>query len=441
MNVKRNASTRIVIVGAGFAGAYCAQSLERRLRRRRDVEIVLVDRQNFFAFTPLLVEAGTGSLQPRHAVVSIRAFVRRSRFLMAEATRVDVAAQRLHYRLEPGAAEQCLDYDQLVLALGSVTRHPPVPGLAEHGYGMKSLADAVALRDRAIRMLELAEASDEPAARRALLHFVVVGANFTGVEVAGEYLHFLRAASRRYPRLSPDDCRVTLIEISDRVLGALGEELSRYASRQLARQGVEILTRRSVQAIGPESLDLDDGSRLASRTVIWCAGIAAPPPLWDGALPTNPQGWLLSAADMRVEGQERIWAIGDCAVNPDAAGRSLPATAQGAVQEGQQLAANLAAVVEGRPVRLLRYRHVGALAALGCRTGVAELFGVKLSGFWAWFLWRSVYLFKMPGASRRLRVALDWSLDLLFPREYVSLGLHEPAPRRPADADATAARR
>jgi len=437
MNATPGPGTRIVIVGAGFAGAYCAQSLERRLGRRQGAEIVLLDRQNFFAFTPLLVEAGTGSLEPRHAVVSVRAFIKRSRFLMAEATRVDANARRLHYRLEPGGAEQSLAYDQLVLALGSVTRQPPVPGLAEHGYGMKSLADAVALRDRAIRMLELAEASEVPAARAELLHFVVVGANFTGVEVAGEYLHFLRSASRRYPRLTPRDCRVTLIEISDRVLGALGDALSRYASRQLAREGVEILTRHSVEAIEPASALLDDGNRLASRTVIWCAGIAAPPPLWDAALPTDPQGWLLCDADMRVQGQERIWAIGDCAVNVDAAGRSLPATAQSAVQEGQQLAANLAAAVAGRPLRPLRYRHQGALAALGCRTGVAEVFGIKLSGFWAWFLWRTVYLVKMPGASRRLRVAVDWSLDLLFPRDDVTLGLHHsnpPAPPPPAPA-------
>jgi NADH dehydrogenase len=417
------------------------QSLERRLGGRRDVEIVLLDRHNYFAFTLLLVEAGTGSLQPRHAVVSLRAFTKRSRFLMAEATRVDVPGRRLYYRSAASEAEQCLAYDHLVLALGSVTRHPPVPGLAEHAFGMKSLTDAVALRDRAILMLELAEASEDPALRRELLHFVVVGGNFTGVEVAGEYLHFLRAASKRYPRLSPGDCRVTLIEISGRMLGALGEGLSGYAARQLARAGVEMRTRCSVQSIEPEALVLDDGSRLASRSVIWCAGIAAPPPLWSGDLPCNPQGWLLCAPDLRVEGQACIWAIGDCAVNRDAEGRSLPATAQSAVQEGRQLAANLAAAVDGRALRPLRYRQYGSLAALGCRTGVAELYGIKLSGFWAWFLWRTVYLFKMPGASRRLRVAVDWSLDLLFPRDYVTLGLHAPGERRPAAGDATAARR
>ena len=243
--------TRIVIVGAGFAGATCARTLERALRSRRDVEIVLLDRHNYFVFTPLLVEAGTGSLRPRHAVVSIRAFLKRSRFVMAEVTAVDPAARQLRYRLEPGAPERALDYDHLVLALGSVTRLPPVPGLAEHGFELKSLADAVALRDRAIAMLELAEATDDDAQRRALLHVVVVGGNFSGVEVAGEFLAFLREASRRYARVRPSDCRVTLVELGDTILSALGGPLSRYAEKRLGKMGVDVITRHAVDAIGP----------------------------------------------------------------------------------------------------------------------------------------------------------------------------------------------
>lgn len=438
--------TRIVIVGAGFAGATCARTLERALRSRRDVEIVLLDRHNYFVFTPLLVEAGTGSLHPRHAVVSIRAFLKRSRFVMAEVTAVDPAARQLRYRLEPGAPERALDYDHLVLALGSVTRLPPVPGLAEHGFELKSLADAVALRDRAIAMLELAEATDDDAQRRALLHVVVVGGNFSGVEVAGEFLAFLREASRRYARVRPSDCRVTLVELGDTILSALGGPLSRYAEKRLGKMGVDVITRHAVDAIGPAHAQLDDGRRLDTRTVIWCAGIAAPPPLWDGALPTDPQGWLLCEPDMRIRGQERVWGIGDCAVNVDAAGRTLPATAQSAVQEGAQLAGNLAALLRGDAARPLRYRDRGALAALGCRTGVAQVFGIKLSGFPAWFLWRTVYLSKMPGLGRKLRVTLDWTLDLLFRRDVVALGLHArhahsaPGTRQAAAAGSEAAR-
>lgn len=416
-------ATRIVIVGAGFAGAYCAQALERRLRRRPEVEIVLIDRHNYFAFTPLLVEAGTGSLEPRHAVVSVRAFLKRSRFLMAEATRVELAARRLHYRLEPAGPEASLEYEHLVLALGSRTRLPAVPGLVEYGFGLKSLSDAVALRDRAIRLLELAEATEDPDARRELLQVVVVGANFSGVELAGELLAFLREASRRFPRVAASDCRLTLVEIGERILGALDPGLADYAARQLRRRGVELLTRRSVRSIDADAVELDDGRRLPTRTVVWCAGIAAPPPIWDPALPTDAQGWLLCEPDLRVRGQATVWAIGDCAANPDADGRILPATAQSAVQEGLQAAANLAACLEGRPLRPLRYRQRAALAALGCRTGVAEVFGLRLSGFPAWFLWRSVYLLKMPGAARRWRLALDWTLDLLFGRDPVSLGL------------------
>lgn len=419
---------RVVIVGAGFAGATCARKLERRLRGREDVEVLLIDRNNFFVFTPLLVEAGTGSLQPRHAVVPVRDFLNRGRFLMAEVTAVEPDARRVRYRLGGEGEELALGYDQLVLAQGSVTRMPPVPGLAEHGFGMKRLGDAVALRDRALRLLEIADATEDPQRRRELLQLVVVGGNFTGVEVAGEYLAFLRRAARRTPNVEPRDCGVTLVELSDRVLGALGEELSRYAGEQLRREGVHIELERSAGAIHADRVELDDGRVIPTRTTIWCAGIAAPPPLWDGALPTDDSGWLLTDPDLRVRGWREVWGIGDAAVNVDAEGHTLPATAQSAVQEGEQLAANLAAVLRGEEARPLRYRSRGALAALGCRSGVAEVFGFKLSGFWAWFLWRSVYLAKMPGFGRRLRVALDWTLDLLLGRDTVALGLHGPPP-------------
>jgi NADH dehydrogenase len=416
-------SARIVIIGAGFAGAYCAQALEKKLKGR-NAEIVLVDRHNYFVFYPLLVEAGTGSLQPRHAVVSLRSFLRRSRFLMGEAVAIEPDANRVRVRLAGAEQDAVLDYDHCVLALGSVTSLPPVPGLREHAFEMKSLTDAVALRDRAIQHLERADAADDPALRRRLLHFVVVGGSFTGVEVAGEFIAFLRQASKRYPRVMAEDCRVSLVELRDRILPALDEDLSRYAAKQLERQGVTLHLERGVAVIEAESVQLDDGVRLDAQTVIWCAGIAAPPPLWEEELPVDALGYLRCAPDLRVVGQERIWGIGDCAVNVDSRGEVYPATAQHAVREGLHLARNLAAVLEGDEAKPLDYRSVGSLAALGCRTGVAKLLGIKLSGFWAWFLWRTIYLLKMPGWSRRLRVAIDWSLDLLFPKDYVELGLH-----------------
>lgn len=413
---------RIVIIGGGFGGAYCAQALERRLRRG-EAEVVLLDRQNYFIFYPLLAEAGSGSLEPRHAVVSIRAFLKRTRFIMGGVERVDARTRTVRYLLPDGVTSRELEYDQLVLSPGSVTRLPDVPGLREYGFEMKSLDDAVTMRDRAIRQLEHADVVDDPAERQRLLHFVVVGANFTGVEVAGELHVFLRRACRHYASLRPEDVTVTVVELTDRILPALEPELSRYAADHLRRRGVRIELGRSVSQVGADRAVLDDGRVLEADTVFWCAGIAPSPLVSKGAVPTDERGYIRCDRDLRVTGFEDVWAIGDSAVNLDREGRPYPATAQHAVRQGQHLAKNLVAVLRGRATVACDITSRGAIAALGCRTGVAKVFGLKIAGFPAWFLFRTVYLLKMPGWSRRLRVALDWTMDLLFPKDAVQLGL------------------
>ncbi len=413
---------RIVIVGGGFAGAYCAQALERLLRPH-EAEVVLLDRNNYFIFYPLLVEAGTGSLEPRHAVVSIRAFLGHTRFIMGEVEEVDPTRSEVRYRLPESGDEEHLRYDQLVLCPGSVTRLPEVPGLAEHGFEMKSLADAVRMRDRAIQQLERADACSDRETRRRMLHFVVVGANFTGVEVAGEFHVFLRRASRRYANVERDDIAVTLVEIGPRILPALDEDLAEYATDQMRRRGLRVELGTSVARISRDHVELSDGRRLDTDTVIWCAGIAPSPLVERLPVPTDARGYIVCDRDLLVHGFGNVWAIGDSAVNLDRSGEPYPATAQHAVQQGQFLARNLVRVLRGaRPVPC-DVRSRGALAALGCRTGVAKVFGLKLSGFPAWFLWRTVYLMKMPGWGRRLRIALDWTMDLVFPTEAVQLGL------------------
>jgi NADH dehydrogenase len=412
----------VVLVGGGFGGAYCAQKLERSFPEGT-VEIVLLDRHNFITFYPLLVEAGTGSLEPRHAVVSTRSFLRRTRFIMAEVVGADFETGAVSYCLPDDDRPLDMDYDHLVLAPGSVTLLPDVPGLRDHGFEIKSLADAVTLRDRAIRQLEHADAVDDPAERRRLLHFVVVGASFTGVEVAGEFEVFLRRACHRYPNLDGSDVSVTMVELSDRILPALDEDMGRYALRALTRRGIDIRLETTVAEVEAHRVRLDNGEVLEADTVIWCAGIAPSPLIAKLQLPVDDRGYIRCRPDLLVESFDNVWAIGDAAVNVDPDGRAYPATAQHAVQQGEALARNLARVLRGRDPLPCRITSRGSLAALGCRTGVAKVFGVKLSGFPAWFLWRTVYLFKMPGWARKLRVALDWTMDLVFRKDEVQLGL------------------
>jgi NADH:ubiquinone reductase (H+-translocating) len=413
---------RIVVLGCGFAGAYCAQELERRLGPD-DAEIFLIDRNNYFVFYPLLVEAGTGAIEPRHAVISIRSFLRRERFLMAEVVDIDLEAQQVVCAQPTLGKVHRIAYTHLVIALGSVTNVPDVPGLHQHGFQLKSLGDAVMLRDRAIEMLELAAECDEVSRRASLLHFVIVGGNFTGAELAGELESLLQGAVRRYETIVREDIRMTLIDRGDRILSALDPRLSRYAMENLRRRGVHIRLRDSVVEIGPRHAVLQSGETVATETVIWTAGIAPPPIVPRLSLPVDDKGYILCERDLRVRGFENVWGIGDAAVNIDVRGDAYPATAQHAVREGVVCARNIVRVLRGRAARPCNIGTRGSLAALGRRSGVAEVFGIRISGFLAWWLWRTVYLFKMPGIRRKLRVVLEWTVELFSRRDYVQLGI------------------
>jgi NADH dehydrogenase len=418
---------RIVILGGGFAGAYCAQALERRLPSGSG-QVLLVDRNNYFVFYPLLVEAGTGSLEPRHAVVALRAFLKTSNFLMAEATGVDLSRRMIHCRVSGEEAPREVPFDHLVLALGSVTRLPPVPGLDRHGLEMKSLSDAVQLRDRAIRMLERADATEDPERRRALLHFVVVGGNYTGVEVAGELQVFLRGACRLYRTARRAEIAITLVERTSRILPTLDADLAEYAAVVLRRRGVALRLESTLSEIQADGVIFSDGESLPAHTVVWCAGIQPHPLLARLPFPLTSQGYLTCEPDLRVRGQENVWAIGDCATIPDPGGAPYPPTAQHAVREGAHLALNLARSLKGESLVPFVYSSRGTLVPLGCRTGVAKVLGVKLSGFPAYFLWRLYYWMRMPGWARKFRVALDWTAGLFFSRDVVQLGVHRSPP-------------
>jgi NADH dehydrogenase len=419
-----NKKTRIVIVGGGFGGAYCAQYLERQAKNT-DIEIFLLDRNNYFTFYPLLVEAGTGHLEPRHTVVSIRQFLRRTHFIMGEVFAIDFGQNKVRYMAPGGQGERSIDYDQIVLALGSETNLHPVPGLREHAFQIKSMTDAITLRDRAIRLLEAADIEADPAKRRALLHFVVVGANFTGVEVAGEFEAFIKEASRRYANVEEADCKVTLVEREERILNAIDSDLAAYATEKMRQRGVDVYVGRTVHEITADHIILDDEQILTTHTVVWAAGIVPNRLIAALQVPTDTRGYIVCDHGVMVKGYTNVWAIGDSAINPDPDGKPYPATAQHAIGAARYVAEAIVRRIKGQALRPFVIQSRGALAALGCRTAVAKVFGIKLSGFPAWFLWRTVYLLKMPGMTRKVRVAIDWTLGLLFRREYVQLGVHK----------------
>ena len=414
--------TRIVILGGGFGGAYCARQLEKRLRAT-EADITLINRTNFFVFTPLLVEAGTGALEPRHAVVPLHRFLKRTRLLTTELKKIDLEQQQVHAETFVGEQQQ-IGYDQLVIALGSVTRLPDVPGLREFGYGLKSLADAVALRDRAVGMLEAANETANPELKKRLLTFVIVGGNYTGVEVAGEFNEFLHDSTRLYRNISREEIRIVLVEHEPRILHMLDEELSQFASDHLQKRGVELRLGNTVNRISEDSAELKNGETISTATVIWTAGVAPNPLIAHSGLPCDKRGYIECDPDLRVKGHTNLWAVGDTASNPDPQGNAYPPTAQHAIREGIEAAENIVRTLHGRPAEPLVYRSRGMMAPLGYHQGVARIMHWKLSGLPAWFVWRTFYLLKMPGFTRSIRVMMDWTLGWFFSRDYVQLGLH-----------------
>jgi len=423
---------KIVIIGGGFAGAYCAKTLMKKLRPG-EAHVSLINTTNFFAFTPLLVEAGTGALEPRHAVVPLRRFTRGADLCMGEVIDIDFDRKQVTYE-NAMRQRRHVQYDHLVIAPGSVTNLPDVPGLREYAFTLKSLGDAIALRDRAVGMLELAEDCDDPVLRRELLTFVVVGGSYTGVEVAGEFNDFLRSATRYYKNIEPNDIRIVLVEMQKHILGMLDPDLADYALQRLRYRGVEVHLEETASEIAPNHVNLKSHGRIDTQNVIWTAGIAPSPLLEKLDLPTDQRGYVLCDADLRVQRRQNLWAIGDCAVNIDPNGDPYPATAQHAVREGHQCAENIIHLLRGEDTQPLVYRSQGMLAPLGYHEGVARVFGFKIAGLAAWFLWRTIYLIKMPGPGRGLRVMLDWTLDWFFRRDYIQLGIHgvkKPRPRAP----------
>jgi NADH dehydrogenase len=386
------------------------------------VSVTLVNRENYFVFQPLLADIISGAIETTHVVVPLRRMLRDVEVEVGYVEDIDVARRVVTVRRRESGQEFHVAYDALVVALGSVTDFRAVPGMAEHAIGVRSLGDAFYLRNRALSMLEEAASEAEPERREALLTFVVVGGGSTGVEVAAELEDLLRTAHRTFATLpSP---QVVLVHSRPYVVPEFGERLGRYATRKLAQAGVRVVLGRRLSRVDADAAQLDDGTVIHARTVVSTVGNAPHPVLarLEGAL--DARGWIAPDATFAVPGLERVWALGDVAsiIDPRT-GRPMPATAQHAVREGPHAARNILAVLDGRRPTSFDYSQKGMLVSLGRFRGVGELLGIKVSGFLAWFLWRGYYLLRLPTFERRLRVAIDWTLELFLGHDVIGINM------------------
>jgi NADH dehydrogenase len=410
----------LVIVGGGFAGVYTARHLRRRLPPGWD--IILFSQENHFIFTPLLGDVVGSSINPMHVVWPIRQMAEHATCRTAALTRIDLAGQAVEYVTSQGE-RAAQPFDQLVLACGSKVNLDIIPGMAAHAWPLKTMGDALMLRNHLIGQLEKAEVETQEEVRRRLLSVAVVGGGFSGVEVAGEIADLLRASSRFYTNLRASDIRVTLLEGRERILPELPERLSAFAQRKMSENGVTIHTQALAQAATENGLRLKDGSHVEAGTIICTIGTTANPLVTGLGLPMQ-YNRLQTAADMRVNGRPNVWALGDCAAVPNAEGGKLSApTAQVAVRQAKQLADNIARAIAGQPTQAFAYKPLGMLASIGNHKAVGLVFGLRVSGFLAWFLWRGIYLAKMPTLARKIQIAFDWAWQLIFPRDIVQLNL------------------
>ena len=409
---------RIVILGGGFGGVYAAIHLEKLMARERTAEVCLVSRDNFFLFTPMLHEIAASDLEITNIVNPLRKLLRKVEVLVGNVNQVDLRNQRVlisrGYRNRP----QQICYDHLVIALGSITNIHNLPGFSELALTMKALPDAIRLRAQILRRLEDANSESDPIDRQSLLTFVVAGGGFAGVETVAAVNDFVREALPFYPNLVEKMLRVILVHSGPAILPELGESLGRYTEKVLAGRDVEVRLNTRVKSVTEGKVFLTDGVSIPSRTLVWTAG-TVPSPLISSLPCEKERGRLLVDQFLGVPEWPNVWAVGDCAFVPDIRnpGQSHPPTAQHAIREGKVVAQNIAAVILGRPLKSFSFRTIGLLASIGRRMGVARIFGFNFSGFFAWWMWRTVYLSKLPGLDKKVRVAFDWTLDLLFPKD------------------------
>ncbi|MFI5805810.1 NAD(P)/FAD-dependent oxidoreductase [Streptomyces sp. NPDC051561] len=424
---------RILVVGGGYVGMYTALHLQRKLKRQLaegGAEITVVTPDPYMTYQPFLPEAAAGSISPRHVVVPLRRVLPRCRILIGEANSIDHAKRTATVTTlataEEGTGPLQLPYDELVLAPGSVSRTLPVPGLAEHGIGFKTVEEAIGLRNHVIEQMDIASSTRDPAVRDAALTFVFVGGGYAGVEALGELEDMARYASRYYHNIKADDLKWILVEASGRILPEVGEEMGQYAVRELRGRNIDVRLNTRLNSIENRVAVLDDGARFPTRTLVWTAGVKPHPVLAASSLPLNERGRLDCTAQLAVAGAPHAWAAGDAAAVPDLTagekGKECAPNAQHAVRQAKVLAENIAASLAGRPLTDYRHKYVGSVASLGLHKGVAHVYGRKLKGFPAWTMHRAYHLSRVPTFNRKARVLAEWTLSGLFKREIVSLG-------------------
>jgi NADH dehydrogenase len=409
MSPARQARGGVLVVGGGFAGAYVARELGDR-------GATIVSKDNFMLYTPLLPEAASGTLEPRHCVVPLRVMCTHAELILGSVTTLDLEARTAAVETEEGP--QSVEWRELVLALGAVPRTLPVPGLSEHGLSFKSLPDAINLRNHVLQELEAADAALDDAERSRHLTFVFVGAGYAGVEALGELSDLVEDALRYYPRLQTTRRRWVIVDAAPRILPEIPPPLGDYAAAELQKREVEIHVGTTLESVSADEAVLGNGTRIPTNTLVWTAGVAPNPLLREWPLPLDEKGHVEVDEFLRVRGEEHVWALGDCALVPNTrSDRPDPPTSQHALRQARRLAKNLVG-----PPEAYGYRMLGQVATLGRHKGIADVLGVRLRGFLGWWVTRSYHLYQLPLAQRKVRVVVDWTVALFFRRDIAELG-------------------
>jgi NADH:ubiquinone reductase (H+-translocating) len=420
----------VVIAGGGFAGANVARKLEGMLPKQ-STRLSLVNDVNFLLYTPFLPEAAAGVIEPRHVVTPLREILNRTHLRLGAVTGHDPVARTLELTAHDGESEQ-LRYDQFVIALGSVSRTLPVPGLDEHAIGFKSLADAIWLRNHVVETLELANATEDAEKLDQLLTYVFVGGGYAGLEALAELQDFAAESMDRYPRARLHGMRWILVEAMDRVLPEIDQGLADYAVRELRGRGIEVRLGTTLEAVGVTSATLSTGETVPTRTVVWTAGVRPQPSLRRLNVPLDERGRVRVDDHLRVEGMEGVWALGDCAAVPDPSGGIAPPTAQHGIRQARVVAHNVSSALSGDShPRRYEYSSKAAFVNLGRYKAVGRVGGRTFSGFIAWWMARTYHLSQIPGLSRKIRAIIDWTVSLPFKRDLSEVGsIGHPRPLR-----------